>query len=130
MFGNKDKWLLFFGGALIKIDVNIGGRLALGEILMFILLPFALEKIGYLKRFKELSSILSFLMLWIVGSLFSDIFNQNEFEYLLKGVFRPITCITILIVVLLCHIRGLRICFIFSLDCSFLVFKIYYSQQM
>ena len=98
MFGNKDKWLLFFGGALIKIDVNIGGRLALGEILMFILLPFALEKIGYLKRFKELSSILSFLMLWIVGSLFSDIFNQNEFEYLLKGVFRPITCITILIV--------------------------------
>lgn len=86
-------WLLA-AGSLIKIDVNIAGRLALGEILMLILLPYSIQCLSELRQNKNLDKIFISLILWIIGCCLSDLINENEFQYFLKGVFRPVICIT------------------------------------
>ena len=86
-------WLLA-AGSLIKIDVNITGRLALGEMLMLILLPYSIQCISELRQYKALNKIFVSLILWIIGCCLSDLINHNELQYFLKGVFRPIICIT------------------------------------
>ena len=58
-------WLLA-AGSLIKIDVNIAGRLALGEILMLILLPYSIQCISELRQYKALDKIFVSLIIYSV----------------------------------------------------------------
>lgn len=91
------KWILFAAGALIKIDVNVGGRLALGELIMIAILPFALSSLPQLKKNRNLYLISQWLIVWMFGAILSDVLNHNSFDYMLKGFFRPVTCYAILI---------------------------------
>lgn len=97
MLDRYANYVLFLSGAFIKLDVNIGGRLAVGELIMITVLPFAIKSIDTLQEEKEFRRILMGILIWMVGAVVSDIINYNTMDYLLKGFFRPVICFAIFV---------------------------------
>lgn len=89
--------LMFFAGALVRIDFHLIGRFAVGEIVLLSVLPFAVGQIGSLRREPKLKLLLYTLLIWILGVILSDIFNGNHFMLFIRGLARPVICLCILI---------------------------------
>lgn len=79
----------------MRVDVNLFGRLALGEVVMILLFPIALHysyrKILRVQVFKRL---FYYLILWSFGVFISDVLiNDSHLNLLVKGLGRPLIVI-------------------------------------
>jgi hypothetical protein len=84
-------------GALMKVDVFLLGRFALGELLLLALLPFALGSLGQLLSHRFFKWLIISIGLWMLGVVLSDVVNRNYLELFLRGFARPLVCLLILI---------------------------------
>ncbi len=82
-FSNKDKLALGMG-LLAALSVRLVGVIYLAEIICFILFLFVLPKLKLDIRFQKL---ILFLILWIIGCILSNIFNETSTLNFVKGFF-------------------------------------------
>ena len=87
------QFILFLVGALIKLDVNIGGRLAVGELLLIAIFPFAISTFAKILNDRQLRWFIVGAFAWMIGAALSDFIVGNSFEYFLKGFIRPVLCL-------------------------------------
>lgn len=83
--------LLFLIGLFSQLQVNVGGKLGLSEIVMLVLSPFVFLK--HLSTFKRDGSLtfIKLLVLWLVGAIFVDCYTHNYIHFAMRGIAVPIT---------------------------------------
>lgn len=85
------------------IDVRFIGRFSLSEILLYLALPFFLasKKVNIWNRTAK--TFFSLIFLFAVGVVISDLFNNNDWGFFLRGFARPVAiglntlCLTFII---------------------------------
>jgi len=89
---------LFLAGCLIRIDVHLLGRLAIGELLLIAYTPFAISSLATLSRVPYFRMLRDFILLWAFGTVLSDLINDSELQYFLRGFAKPALCGVLLLV--------------------------------
>lgn len=78
--------MIFIIGLLSMINIKIVGTIALGEIVILALSPFYIFKLSYFK-YRNMRLLLLFMVLWLLGIIISDVYNQTSLENFSKGFF-------------------------------------------
>lgn len=84
--------MMFVVGALIRIDVFVLGRLAVGEMLLIAFFPVALKDMSQMLQVPFFKKLWWCLFLWLLGVIISDLVNQSNVELLMRGAARPVIC--------------------------------------
>lgn len=88
--GPKMSWGLFFIGLFSMTRIDLGGSIAISEIIMVAMAPYV-----FIKEFKNMGKdgvyiLVILLFLWFLGALFSDWYNGTYFQMAIKGIAMPI----------------------------------------
>lgn len=89
--------LFFVVGATMRIDIYLIGRFSLGELILIIIFPFSLRMFVMIFNNSYFRKFFNFMLLWILGVFISDILNNTEIEFFIRGLARPIILIVSLI---------------------------------
>lgn len=89
-------FVMFLVGALLRIDVFIMGRLAVGELILIAVAPFTFQALLNKLSDPFYKKMVIFLVIWIVGVIMSDFVNQSAMPLFLRGIARPMLCLIIL----------------------------------
>lgn len=89
--------ILLLVGATLRIDINLFGRLALGEILLICSIPLFWGDISRMVRQPLFQRMALLLILWLIGVIISDVMNESEFEFFARGLARPVLCLLMLL---------------------------------
>lgn len=82
--------LLFWIGVFSMTQIRLVGKIGISEAVMTVIGPFLFFKdIEFYKRDGALPYF-TFLILWILGALFSDLINHSPFIFMAKGLSAPI----------------------------------------
>jgi hypothetical protein len=88
---------MFAAGALIRVDVFLLGRLAVGELLLIAYVPFALSNVTQMCSVPYFKKLWGCLFLWLIGVILSDVVNFSQFGLFLRGAARPLICMLVLV---------------------------------
>lgn len=87
---NNHAFLLFLAGLFSLTRINIGGSIAITEIVMVFLSPLLfIRNVTNFKR-DGIMPLLIFCLLWLGGAVLSDIINDTNVRFALKGIATPI----------------------------------------
>ena len=84
--------LVFCVGALIKFDVTLIARVPLAELLAFGSIPFLLNGGRFGKIAHRLTPVIGVLLIWSLGIILSDVFNDFIFLRFIRGLMKPLFC--------------------------------------
>jgi len=84
--------LVFCVGALSKFDVTLIARVPLGEVLAFGAIPMLLNKGRFGKISNRLAPVFWVLLIWTVGIILSDVFNEFYFLRFIRAFMKPLFC--------------------------------------
>ena len=87
--------LVFVVGACRSYDLNVIGRMPLGEIVAFATIPFFILKRRAFSpsEKKRLFVVCGAVGLWLLGVIISDVLVQNVFLSFLRGALKPLFCV-------------------------------------
>lgn len=81
---------LFFIGLFSMTRINLGGSIAISELVLVACAPFVLmSKLNLIRR-DGLFTLLFLSFLWLIGAVFSDAINKTYIPFALKGIATPI----------------------------------------
>lgn len=84
--------LLFCVGALSQFDVTLIARVPLSELLAFGSIPFLLSGARYGKIAHRLTPVIGVLLIWVLGIILSDLFNDFYFLRFIRAFMKPLFC--------------------------------------
>jgi hypothetical protein len=76
--------------ATSRYDLPIGVRIPLSEVLAFSSIPILLRGVNLGPYMPRLQLVLGVLTLWFLGSVLSDVVNQNYFSRGIRGASKPV----------------------------------------
>ena len=103
--------VLFLIGLFSQLQVNVGGKLGISELIMVIMAPFVFLKNLHVFRQDGSLYFLNLIILWFIGALFVDIYTHNNLRLTLRGIAVPIATfsnVTCLYIVLRKDMRNLK----------------------
>ena len=83
-------WAAFLLGLFSMTKINLGGSIAISELVVVILTPFIFVR--EMKNFKKdgIKTLIVLTFLWLFGAIFSDVYNHNFISFALKGIATPV----------------------------------------
>ncbi len=84
--------LVFCVGALSQFDVTLIARVPLGELLAFGAIPFLLNGGRFGKIAHRLMPVIGVLLIWSLGIILSDLFNEFIFLRFIRALMKPFFC--------------------------------------
>lgn len=76
--------------ATSSYDLPIGVRIPLSEVLAFSSIPILLRGVNLGPFMPRLQVVIGVLALWFLGSVLSDVVNQNYFARGIRGASKPV----------------------------------------
>ena len=86
--------LLFLAGLFSLTRINLGGSIAVTELIMIFSAPFVFINTVSDMRKDGMGLVLVLFALWLVGAVFSDWYNETSWVFAIKGIATPITLLS------------------------------------
>lgn len=91
------RWLPFLIGLAGFTQIKMIGSIGIAELAMCLVFPYVFIKNISLFRRDGMMPVLGLCFLWVCGALYSDFYNDNFFEFAIRGVATPIVTLANLV---------------------------------
>lgn len=80
-----DSLILVSAGVGQVLEIDLGGRLLMSDIILLLALPYALARRWRMLFEREARVLLALLLVWLLGAIFTDAIRETPFEDLIRG---------------------------------------------